>query len=97
MGLDAYDVNVLPNLSEVMRKRAFYDADQAAGMNIILDKTQGFVGEMPMWATPIMQLLQEKPKWVFGKLTPKLPQIYIIFTGLFKTRYCYPNIDDSSR
>ena len=55
-------MNILPDLSDVMKKRSYYDDDQAGGMNVILDKVQGYLSPMPAWAESVSHLIVQQPK-----------------------------------
>lgn len=55
------------NLSHVLKKRPFYDADNVEAMNIILDKVQGPFLMLPEWVVPIHYLMQQEPRAAFQR------------------------------
>jgi transglutaminase-like putative cysteine protease len=56
---DRFDFRRLPDLSEVMAKQPFFDADGVEAMNVVLDRLQGRVLPAPPWSPKIERLLEE--------------------------------------
>jgi CRP-like cAMP-binding protein len=56
---DPFDFRRMPDLSEVMAKQPFFDADGVEAMNVVLDRLQGRVLPAPSWAAKIERLLEE--------------------------------------
>ncbi|MCI0698697.1 cyclic nucleotide-binding domain-containing protein [candidate division KSB1 bacterium] len=66
-GLDPFDFQPLPDLAKVMSKKPFYDEDNFEAMNVLLDKAQGAVHQLPVWAEPAKALLPRNPAAAFQK------------------------------
>lgn len=66
-GLDPFDFQPLPDLAKVMNKKPFYDEDNFEAMNVLLDKAQGAVHQLPDWAEPARALLPKNPAAAFQK------------------------------
>lgn len=66
-GLDPFDFQPLPDLAKVMSKKPFYDEDNFEAMNVLLDKAQGAVHQLPDWAAPAKALLSKNPAAAFQK------------------------------
>jgi CRP-like cAMP-binding protein len=56
---DPFDFRRMPDLTEVMTKQPFFDADGVEAMNVVLDRLQGRVLPSPPWASKIERLLEE--------------------------------------
>ena len=63
--LDPLDFERLPDLSSVMGKRPFFDADGVEAMNVVLDRLQGMVLAPPTWAPKVERLLGEDVRAAF--------------------------------
>jgi hypothetical protein len=66
-GLDPFDFQPLPDLAKVMGKKPFYDEDNFEAMNVLLDKAQGAVHQLPGWALQAKALLAKHPAAAFQK------------------------------
>jgi transglutaminase-like putative cysteine protease len=62
---DPFDFRRMPDLSEVMTKQPFFDADGVEAMNVVLDRLQGRVLPTPSWASKIERLLDEDLRAAF--------------------------------
>lgn len=62
---DPFDFRRMPDLSEVMAKQPFFDADGVEAMNVVLDRLQGRVLPAPSWASKIERLLEEDLRAAF--------------------------------
>jgi transglutaminase-like putative cysteine protease len=62
---DPFDFRRMPDLSEVMTKQPFFDADGVEAMNVVLDRLQGRVLPSPSWAAKIERLLEEDLRAAF--------------------------------
>jgi CRP-like cAMP-binding protein len=62
---DRFDFRRMPDLSEVMTKQPFFDADGVEAMNVVLDRLQGRVLPSPSWAPKIERLLEEDLRAAF--------------------------------
>ena len=86
MGRDPFDLTLLPDLTPILKKQPFYDADNEAAMNILLDKMQGTVYPLPAWVKPVRQLLKQQPYNAFVQaragLISDLHQLYLIQMGI---------------
>jgi hypothetical protein len=63
--LDPFDFRRMPDLSAVMAKQPFFDADGVEAMNVVLDRLQGRVLPAPSWAPKIERLLEEDLRAAF--------------------------------
>jgi CRP-like cAMP-binding protein len=63
--LDPFDFRRMPDLSQVMAKQPFFDADGVEAMNVVLDRLQGRVLPPPPWAPKIERLLEEDLRAAF--------------------------------
>ena len=57
-GTDPLEIEVRPDLAEVMRKQPSYDLGNATAMNVLLDRAQGFVLDTPFYAAHANRLLE---------------------------------------
>jgi transglutaminase-like putative cysteine protease len=62
---DPLDFRRMPDLSEVMGKQPFFDADGVEAMNVVLDRLQGRVLPAPSWSSKIERLLDEDLRAAF--------------------------------
>jgi hypothetical protein len=62
---DRFDFRRMPDLSEVMAKQPFFDADGVEAMNVVLDRLQGRVLPAPSWSSKIERLLEEDLRAAF--------------------------------
>jgi transglutaminase-like putative cysteine protease len=62
---DPFAFQRLPDLSEVMAKQPFFDADGVEAMNVVLDRLQGRVLPAPSWSSKIERLLDEDLRAAF--------------------------------
>jgi hypothetical protein len=62
---DPFDFRRMPDLSDVMAKQPFFDADGVEAMNVVLDRLQGRVLPAPPWASKIERLLEEDLRAAF--------------------------------
>lgn len=62
---DPFDFRRMPDLSEVMTKQPFFDADGVEAMNVVLDRLQGRVLPAPSWASKIERLLEKDLRAAF--------------------------------
>jgi hypothetical protein len=62
---DPFEFRQMPDLSEVMRKEPFFDADGVEAMNVVLDRIQGRVLPVPSWGAKIERLLGEDVRAAF--------------------------------
>ncbi len=56
------EYRILDDLSHVMNKRPFFNADNAEAMNLYLDRHQGAVRPIPHWVESTQRLLSLDPK-----------------------------------
>jgi len=63
--LDPFDFRRMPDLSGVMAKQPFFDADGVEAMNVVLDRLQGRVLAVPSWASKIERLLEDNSRAAF--------------------------------
>jgi CRP-like cAMP-binding protein len=62
---DPFEFRRIPDLSEVMTKQPFFDADGVEAMNVLLDRLQGRVLPTPPWASKIERLLDDDLRAAF--------------------------------
>lgn len=62
---DRFDFRRMADLSEVMGKQPFFDADGVEAMNVVLDRLQGRVLPAPSWSSKIERLLEEDLRAAF--------------------------------
>jgi CRP-like cAMP-binding protein len=82
-GLDPFDFQPLPNLAKVMSKKPFYDEDNFEAMNVLLDKAQGAIHQLPGWVEPARALLPKNPAAAFHTaLTGITVEVRKLFSGI---------------
>ncbi len=62
---DPFEFRMMPDLTELLRKQPFFDADGVEAMNVVLDRLQGRVLPIPSWSGKIERLLEEDPSAAF--------------------------------
>lgn len=82
---DPFQFEVHQDLSHVMSKRPFFDADSVEAMNIVLDKLQGRPLPPPGWVSHIDRLLADDPRaafqHAFAGLSAELVRLREVLSG----------------
>lgn len=65
LGLDPFDVDVLPSLDKAMARRSSHDIDRLEVMNVVVDRLQGTIMEAPPQVVRAQAMLDHDPKAAF--------------------------------